>query len=192
MSCSLNSCGGPFHNERRHYRRLCTRLAACLVRFARRCGKCSCACTRCRALGVRAAAQPPSLTAVVRRYRPADQDPAKESFNSRAGRHPLGHRARKLDQGILVVRFELPFNIWCDACHNHIGQGVRYNAEKKQVGSYYTTPIWSFRCKCHLCQNWFEIRTDPQVRGKCLCFIFCGSPLEHALHCCLWCPPADP
>lgn len=27
---------------------------------------------------------------------------------------------------------------------------------------YYTTPIYSFRCKCHLCGNWFEIRTDPQ------------------------------
>lgn len=113
----------------------------------------------------------PLLTVSVGRYRPADQDPSKESFNSRAGRHPLGSRARKLHQGILVVRFELPFNIWCNACQNHIGQGVRYNAEKKQVGSYYTTPIWSFRCKCHLCKNWFEIRTDPQVRNKSVCFL---------------------
>lgn len=50
------------------------------------------------------------------------------------------------------------------SCNNHIGQGVRYNAHKTQVGSYYSTPVWAFRCKCHLCQNWFEIRTDPQVR----------------------------
>jgi hypothetical protein len=28
------------------------------------------------------------------------------------GKHALGDRARKLDQGILIVRFELPFNIW--------------------------------------------------------------------------------
>lgn len=49
------------------------------------------------------------------------------------------------------------------SCNSHIGQGVRYNAEKKQVGNYYSTPVWSFRCKCHLCQSWFEIRTDPQV-----------------------------
>lgn len=152
-----------------------TSLATCLARCARRCGKCSCACSRCRALGVCGSVRLPSLTVIVGRYRPADQDPTKESFNSRAGRHPLGHRARKLDQGILVVRFELPFNIWCDACQNHIGQGVRYNAEKKQVGSYYTTPIWSFRCKCHLCQNWFEIRTDPQVRDECLCSLWLTS-----------------
>jgi coiled-coil domain-containing protein 130 len=41
--------------------------------------------------------------------------------------------------------------------------GVRYNAEKKKVGAYYSTPIYSFRCKCHLCDGWFEIQTDPKV-----------------------------
>ena len=41
---------------------------------------------------------------------------------------------------------------------------MRYNAEKKKVGMYHTTPILSFRMKCHLCDNWFEIRTDPQAR----------------------------
>lgn len=94
------------------------------------------------------------------RYRPPDQDPTKDSFNQ--GRHPLGARARKIDQGILVVRFELPFNIWCGGCNSHIGQGVRYNAEKKHVGDYYSTKIWAFRCKCHLCSHWFEVRTDPK------------------------------
>ncbi|EPQ27466.1 uncharacterized protein PFL1_05004 [Pseudozyma flocculosa PF-1] len=94
------------------------------------------------------------------RYRPPDADPTKQSFNQ--GRHPLGVRARKIDQGILVVRFELPFNIWCAGCDNHIGQGVRYNAEKRHVGDYYSTKIWAFRCKCHLCSKWFEIRTDPK------------------------------
>lgn len=70
-------------------------------------------------------------------------------------------------------RFEMPYNIWCDGCKNHIGMGecegnidlfsdsnknlfiivlqhvgfffcsgVRYNAEKKKVGMYYTTPIY--------------------------------------------------
>lgn len=42
--------------------------------------------------------------------------------------------------------------------------GVRYNAEKKRVGNYYTTPIYRFRMKCHLCDNHFEIETDPKVR----------------------------
>jgi len=41
--------------------------------------------------------------------------------------------------------------------------GVRYNAEKKKIGAYYSTPIFSFRCKCHLCDGWFEIQTDPKV-----------------------------
>ncbi|KAF9196762.1 hypothetical protein BGZ50_007007 [Haplosporangium sp. Z 11] len=40
--------------------------------------------------------------------------------------------------------------------------GVRYNAEKKKIGNYYSTPILSFRMKCHLCDNWFEIQTDPK------------------------------
>ena len=44
--------------------------------------------------------------------------------------------------------------------------GVRYNAEKKRVGNYYTTPIYRFRMKCHLCDNHFEIETDPKVSKK--------------------------
>ncbi|GAA6017776.1 hypothetical protein JCM11491_004614 [Sporobolomyces phaffii] len=96
------------------------------------------------------------------KYYPPDYNPNEGSLNKRAGKHALGDRARKLDQGILIVRFELPYNIWCGHCNAHIGQGVRYNAEKKKVGMYYSTTIWSFRCKCHLCQHWFEIRTDPQ------------------------------
>ncbi|GAA6022875.1 hypothetical protein JCM10207_001430 [Rhodosporidiobolus poonsookiae] len=97
------------------------------------------------------------------KYYPPDYEPDKhKSLNSYHGKHALGDRARKIDQGILVVRFELPYNIWCNHCSSHVGQGVRYNAEKKKVGSYYTTPIYSFRFKCHLCQGRIEIRTDPQ------------------------------
>ena len=39
--------------------------------------------------------------------------------------------------------------------------GVRYNAEKKKVGNYYSTPVYQFRMKCHLCDNYFDIKTDP-------------------------------
>ena len=39
--------------------------------------------------------------------------------------------------------------------------GVRYNAEKTKLGMYYTTPIYQFRMKCHLCTNHFSIKTDP-------------------------------
>ncbi|KAG9321425.1 hypothetical protein KVV02_004364 [Mortierella alpina] len=96
------------------------------------------------------------------KYYPPDWDPSKGSINSYVGQHPLRDRARKLDQGILIVRFELPYNIWCNGCNNPIGMGVRYNAEKKKIGNYYSTAILSFRMKCHLCDNWFEIQTDPK------------------------------
>ena len=57
----------------------------------------------------------------------------------------------------------MPYNIWCDGCGNHVAMGVRYNAEKSKIGMYYTTPIYKFRMKCHLCDNHFEIKTDPAV-----------------------------
>ncbi|KAI4520750.1 DUF572-domain-containing protein [Schizophyllum commune Loenen D] len=97
------------------------------------------------------------------KYYPPDYDGEKhKSLNAYRGKHALGDRARKLDQGILITRFELPFNIWCGTCNNHIGMGVRYNAEKKKIGNYYSTPIFAFRCKCHLCDGWFTIQTDPK------------------------------
>ncbi|KAL8679710.1 MAG: hypothetical protein Q9186_004028 [Xanthomendoza sp. 1 TL-2023] len=91
------------------------------------------------------------------------------SFSSLAGtycqsRHALGSRARKAGQGILTVRFEMPFAIWCSHCPKPtiIGQGVRFNAEKKKVGNYHSTPIFSFRMKHNVCGGWIEIRTDPK------------------------------
>merc|ERR1712142_211498 len=55
----------------------------------------------------------------------------------------------------------MPYNVWCLGCGNHIGMGVRYNAEKTKTGQYYSTPIYKFRMKCHLCDNHFEMQTDP-------------------------------
>uniref|UniRef100_A0A8U8C367 Probable splicing factor YJU2B n=1 Tax=Geospiza parvula TaxID=87175 RepID=A0A8U8C367_GEOPR len=63
----------------------------------------------------------------------------------------------------------MPFNIWCDGCHNNIRHGgVRYNAEKKKVGNY-SRP---FRMKCHLCVNHIELQTDP---GNCDYVIVSGA-----------------
>ncbi|XP_036278733.1 probable splicing factor YJU2B isoform X1 [Pipistrellus kuhlii] len=98
----------------------------------------------------------------VNKYYPPDFNPEKHgSLNRYHKSHPLRERARKLSQGILIIRFEMPYNIWCDGCKNHIGMGVRYNAEKKKVGNYYTTPVYRFRMKCHLCVNYIEMQTDP-------------------------------
>ncbi|XP_055770387.1 probable splicing factor YJU2B [Salvelinus fontinalis] len=106
-------------------------------------------------------------------YYPPDFDPQKHgSLNGYHGTHALRERARKLSQGILIIRFEMPYNIWCDGCKNHIGMGVRYNAEKKKVGTYYTTPIYRFRMKCHLCVNYIEMQTDP---ATCDYVIVCGA-----------------
>jgi coiled-coil domain-containing protein 130 len=63
------------------------------------------------------------------------------------------------------VRFEMPFAVWCTNCKPDevlIGQGVRFNAEKKRVGHHYSTPVFSFRMKHTLCGGWIEIRTDPK------------------------------
>lgn len=86
------------------------------------------------------------------------------SGNQIHGKHALGNRANKISQGILTVRFEMPFPIWCTHCPKPtiIGQGVRFNAEKKKVGNYYSSPIYSFRMKHVACGGVIEIRTDPQ------------------------------
>lgn len=96
------------------------------------------------------------------KYYPPDFNPAKHgSLNGYYKTHALRERVRKLSRGILIIRFEMPYNIWCDGCKNHIGMGVRYNAEKRKVGSYYSTAIYTFRMKCHLCVNYIEMQTDP-------------------------------
>ncbi|KAL3276573.1 hypothetical protein HHI36_011947 [Cryptolaemus montrouzieri] len=95
------------------------------------------------------------------KYYPPDYNPKAGGLNKFLGTHALRERARKIHQGIIIIRFEMPYNIWCEGCNNHIGMGVRYNAEKTKVGMYYTTPIYQFKMKCHLCDNHFVIKTDP-------------------------------
>lgn len=94
-----------------------------------------------------------------------DADPTT-TFNRAAGKtHALGARASKLrTEGILTVRFELPFAVWCDHCPRPtvIGQGVRFNAAKKKVGQYYSSPVFSFCFKHAACGGVLEIRTDPK------------------------------
>ncbi|KAL2176195.1 CWC16 protein [Thermothelomyces heterothallicus CBS 202.75] len=99
------------------------------------------------------------------RYIPPSAAGTTTSGNSLHKKHPLGSRASKLaSHGILIVRFELPFAIWCAHCPRPttIGQGVRFNAEKRRAGSYYTTPIWSFKIRHGACGGEIEIRTDPK------------------------------
>ncbi|PAN05805.1 hypothetical protein PAHAL_1G163200 [Panicum hallii] len=95
-------------------------------------------------------------------YYPPEWSPKKGGLNKFHGQHALRERARKLDQGILIIRFEMPFNIWCGGCNSMIAKGVRFNAEKKQVGNYYSTKIWSFTMKSPCCKHEIVIQTDPK------------------------------
>ncbi|KAK7731064.1 Protein saf4 [Cytospora paraplurivora] len=99
------------------------------------------------------------------RYVPPDQE-GLSTGNQLARKHPLGARASRLKtEGILTVRFEMPFAVWCDNCRPQpgiIGQGVRFNAEKKKVGNYYSSPVYSFRMRHVACGGWIEVRTDPK------------------------------
>eukprot|EP00040_Diaphanoeca_grandis_P018560 m.97666 g.97666 ORF g.97666 m.97666 type:complete len:346 (+) comp26999_c0_seq1:195-1232(+) len=103
----------------------------------------------------------------VNRYYPPDWDPSKGSLNSyhgeswRNGSATVNGRAGAA-KGIEIIRFETPWNMWCTTCNKMIGRGVRYNAEKKKVGKYYTTTLLSFTMKCHMCDGTIVIETDPK------------------------------
>lgn len=90
------------------------------------------------------------------RYFPPDYDPKDKKHKGNLNRL-AGKSAQKP-----VVRFEMPFNIWCLNCNSHIAQGVRFNAEKKKTGNYFSSPIFSFTMKCHLCSGTIIIATNPK------------------------------
>ena len=41
--------------------------------------------------------------------------------------------------------------------------GIRFNAEKKRIGSFHSTSIYSFAMKCLFCSGQIVIETDPEV-----------------------------
>uniref|UniRef100_A0A915ER54 Uncharacterized protein n=1 Tax=Ditylenchus dipsaci TaxID=166011 RepID=A0A915ER54_9BILA len=68
-----------------------------------------------------------------------------KSLNSYHGTHALRERASKIKEGFWL------FGLRC-----------RSMCEKKKIGMYYTTPLYEFKMKCHLCDNYYIIRTDPK------------------------------
>ena len=56
----------------------------------------------------------------------------------------------------------MPFNVWCEGCGHLIGKGVRFNAEKQEIGKYHSTKIWSFTMTAPCCQQRIEVQTDPK------------------------------
>jgi hypothetical protein len=49
------------------------------------------------------------------------------------GQHALRDRARKIDQGILIIRFEVPFHIWCSKCGEKIAKGELSSAKRTML-----------------------------------------------------------
>lgn len=128
------------------------------------------------------------------RYVPPDAEGVLTANQASGKGHALGARASRLkSQGVLTVRFEMPFAVWCDTCSGNssssndddnsgggnnnenentnktknkhpviIGQGVRFNAEKKKIGTYYSSPVYSFRMRHAPCGGYLEIHTDPK------------------------------
>lgn len=79
-------------------------------------------------------------------YYPADFNyKTHKTLNRYHGVHALRERGAKAHLGIITIRFEMPFNVWCLGCKNHVGMSVRYNAEKKKIGMYYTSMFYFLR-----------------------------------------------
>ncbi|KAF4676527.1 hypothetical protein FOL47_005963 [Perkinsus chesapeaki] len=101
-------------------------------------------------------------------YFPPDYEERHGTINKINKAHTLGKRAKYISDGIIIIRFEMPFHVRCDKCLQRTAQGVRFNARKKKVGNYYTTPIYEFTFLCKNCENPFVIRTDPEHAGYSL------------------------
>eukprot|EP01084_Bolivina_argentea_P181733 313823_1 len=90
-------------------------------------------------------------------YNPPDWDPSKisrDKYQNSKGSNQYEQRGE--------IRFEMPWNIWCTTCDSHIGRGVRYNAKKNHIGHYFSSKIWEFVMKCHICKGIIKIESDPQ------------------------------
>lgn len=94
-------------------------------------------------------------------------DPSTAPHDSRWGpNRPLTeYSAWKRSEGITGVRFEIPYHIRCDECSSMLAKGVRFNAQKKTIGKYFSTSIIEFAMRCHYCTNRFVMKTDPEHCG---------------------------
>ncbi|TID12918.1 hypothetical protein E2P81_ATG09886 [Venturia nashicola] len=93
---------------------------------------------------------------------PASLDPSLSHDHIAAFNKHNDTRPRAVD-GSTVVRFEMPFKIWCSGCYPEsiIDQGSRFNATKKPTGKFFTTPIYEFKLKHADCGKTIVITTDP-------------------------------
>jgi len=65
----------------------------------------------------------------------------------------------------------MPYNIWCGGCNSMIAKGVRFNAEKKQVGNYYSTKV-CYNCIILVFKGWTWY--NLQIFIFCFCHYYVG------------------
>ncbi|EZG67980.1 hypothetical protein GNI_065270 [Gregarina niphandrodes] len=111
-------------------------------------------------------------------YQPADFDASKHGTLNRINKtHRLGRRKRP--DGTVVVRFEMPYKVWCLNCNEILAKGVRFDARKKQAGSLGPgCPIFEFYMTCLFCKNPITIKTDPEST-EYICVEGCRPRIEH-------------
>lgn len=74
----------------------------------------------------------------------------------------LDLKNKKSPKSRTVIRFEVPYKIWCEYCSAILDKGYRCNANKILVGNYLTTRIYEFKFPCFQCKNELRIRTNPK------------------------------
>eukprot|EP01052_Picozoa_sp_SAG31_P038355 SAG31_NODE_5109_length_2739_cov_2.238636_3_plen_309_part_00 len=90
-------------------------------------------------------------------YHPPEWDPRKVARDKYQG-----SKGSNQWEQYGVIRFEMPYNIWCGGCSKHIRKGTRFNAKKDTVGTYHSTKIYAFTMKCACCPQKIVIETDPK------------------------------
>ncbi|ORX72645.1 hypothetical protein DL89DRAFT_243675 [Linderina pennispora] len=88
-----------------------------------------------------------------------------ESFDWASRQHSLHNRSQKLGKGVSITTLELPYDILCDGCNKLLETGTQLKTEKRMVGNYLSTPIWSFRTRCCECRHWIEFHHNPEGIG---------------------------
>lgn len=104
-------------------------------------------------------------------YFPKDFDPSKHKtlhhYNrvkkaEKSGRGEKDGNSFATPKETHKVRYETPFHVRCEKCKKMIAKGVRFNADKKQIGNFHTTKIWEFSFNCRFCPNKIKVHTDPE------------------------------
>ncbi|KAB5538252.1 hypothetical protein DKX38_015785 [Salix brachista] len=93
-------------------------------------------------------------------YYPPEWSPKKGGLNKFHGQHALRERARKFDQGLLIIRYALWFCLEFSFLCTHISRGsCRFYWGKH---AYRAFQIWTFTMKSACCKHEIVIQTDPK------------------------------